>query len=214
MKGVGSSGGNTIIEGPYGIGLLFFKKEIQNPKVFYCPSVKTGNFAYDTYTADGWPWPSIPPNYVQPPDSSSYPVRTSYDYYPQARQTINLSDSTYGDITLPIIKTASMTFNSPNPGDPAQSAIKCPVPLKTTAAAANKSVSTDMAQNIPAMNHKTGGQPYGVNALFGDGHVYFVVLGGNNRVGSFQPFDPNLWGADGPGNNPVPFRLIMNAFEP
>ena len=86
--------------------------------------------------------------------------------------------------------------------------------MKTTAAAMNKSVSTDMAQTMQTMNHKTGGQPYGVNVLFGDGHVYFVVVGGNNAANSLQPFDPNLWVGSGPGEDPMSFRIIMNSFQP
>jgi prepilin-type processing-associated H-X9-DG protein len=211
MQGVGTSGGNTIVEGPYGLGLLFFCKDVQNPKVFYCPSLLTGEYSYGTYTADGWPWPSIPPGYPYP---NPY-VRSSYDFYPQSRTTIALEDDDLSiTVTLPIVKEQSTTFHSPNPGDPAQSPASYPVPMKTTAAAMNKSVSTDMAQTIQTLNHKTGGQPYGVNVLFGDGHVYFVVVGGNNTPGSLQPFDPNLWGGTGPGENPMNFRIIMNAFQP
>jgi prepilin-type N-terminal cleavage/methylation domain-containing protein/prepilin-type processing-associated H-X9-DG protein len=211
MQGVGASGGNTIVEGPYGLGLLFFCKDIQNPKVFYCPSLLTGEYCYSTYTAAGWPWPSIPPGYSY---SNPY-VRSSYDFYPQSRTTIALEDDELSlTVTLPMVKEQSTTFRSPNPGDPAQSPASYPVPMKTTAAAMNKSMSSDMAQSMQAMNHKTGGQPYGVNVLFGDGHVYFIVVGGNNALNSLQPFDPNLWGGSGPGEDPMNFRIIMNAFQP
>ncbi len=201
----------SIVEGPYGLGLLFFSKDIQNPQVLYCPSVKTGNFAYSTYTADGWPWPSIPPGYTA--DGNPY-IRCSYDYYPQSRTTITLNDPNYGPVTLPMQKTTSMTFTSPNPGDPAQSPANYPVPLKTTAADMSKSVSADVLQTISGLSHTSAGNPYGVNVLDCDGHVLFTVVGGNNQKGSHQPFDPKLWGGDGPGEDPTAFRIIMNAFQP
>ena len=194
-----------ITQGPYGLGLLFFGKDIQNPKVFYCPSLLTGEYCYTTYSADGYPWPAIPPGYQYGPNNY---VRSSYDFYPQSRTTIALEDDELSiTVTLPIVKEQSITF-------PGQSAANYPAPMKTTAAAMNKSVSSDMAQTMQAMNHKTGGQPYGVNVLFGDGHVYFVVVGGNNALNSLQPFDPNLWGGSGPGEDPMNFRIIMNAFQP
>jgi prepilin-type N-terminal cleavage/methylation domain-containing protein/prepilin-type processing-associated H-X9-DG protein len=205
-----SNPSRVITEGPYGLGLLFFSKAIQNGKVFYCPSLKTGPYAYDTYSADGWPWPSIPPGYTDP-NGNPY-VRCSYDYYPQARTTTTINDPNYGTVTLPTLKTTSVTFSG-------QSAANYPVPLKTTAADMSKSVSADVLQTFKSMNHKTAGNPYGVNALYGDGHVAFTVVGGNNLANSYQPFDPMLWDPNdangkGPGEDPTGFRIIMNGFQP
>jgi prepilin-type N-terminal cleavage/methylation domain-containing protein/prepilin-type processing-associated H-X9-DG protein len=212
MQGVGNSGGRTIVEGPYGFGLLFFRHDIQNAQTFYCPSIKKQpllqTYAYDTYTEPGWPWPSIPPDIatIDPYWNGNPYVRCSYNFYPESRLTGTIDDPTYGTVTLPVLRQQSVTF-------PGQSAIKLPVPFKTTDANPGKAMCTDVMQSIDGLSHKMNGHPGGVNVLYGDGHVTFVVVDGNNRRGSNDPFDPRFW-RTGPGEDPTGFRLIMNAFQP
>jgi len=213
MAGAGS---HQVVEGPYGLGLLFFTKVVADPKAFYCPSVHGGSFAYDTYAEPGWPWPSIPPDYTL---GNPY-VRCSYNLFPQSKKLETFSDPTYGNVTLPALNPQSIVLTGPNPGDGPQAAHPYPGPLKTTMVDQTKSMSADLLQNFNGLSHKTSGQPGGVNVLFADNHLTFVTVSGNNTKGSRAPFDPKLWdpqGAppnDGPGDDPTGFRIIMNAFQP
>ena len=219
----------VITQGPYGFGILFFSKTIQAAKTFYCPSVNPDNTTdgYNTF-ATSPNWPSIPANYPAETGNGNQYVRCDYNYYPQpkATETFNASAEGYGTVTLPVLQSTSMTFTSPNPGDPAQTALTEPVPLKASGLDQNKAVCTDELQSFQGLSHKTSGYPGGVDALFNDGHVVFEVVGGNNFKGSYLPFDPKLWdphdynnsssaseGA-GPGDDPTGFRIIMNGFQP
>jgi len=211
MAGVGS---RMITEGPYGLGLLFYGNEIRDPKTFYCPAVLSGNYAYSTYAEPGWPWPSIPADYT---GGNAY-VRCSYNYYPQSRTTETLS-TPYGIATLPLLQEKKITMVSPNPGDPAQPSENQPIPFKTTDMNQSKAMAVDKLDNFSDTNHKTGGVPAGVNVLFGDGHVKFVGVNGNNTKNSWQPFDPRLWdpfsgNGFGPASDPSAFRIIMNGWMP
>jgi len=210
INGIGS---RVIVEGPEGLGLLFFGKEVADPKVLYCPSVKSGFFAYDKYNEVGWPWPSIPPDYA---GDNPY-VRCGYNYYPQPKATEAIYDATYGPITLPVLAAQNIVLTSPYPGDPPPPPASYPVPLKTSDVDPTKAVSADVLMNMKDINHKIAGQPGGVNALFGDGHVSWTPVRGNNKKGSLQPFDPRLWDpftTQPVGNIPTAFRIIMNGLVP
>jgi len=208
-----AAGSKQIVEGPYGLGLLFFGKEVADTKTFYCPSVLIPDYAYATYSEASWPWPSIPPDYAL---GNPY-VRCSYSYYPQPKATEVIYDPNFGPFTVPLLASQSMVLVSPNPGDPAQGAHNYPVPLKTSDVNPSKAVSCDVLQTWNTLSHETAGQPAGVNALFGDGHVNWVPVRGNNKKGSFQPFDPKIWNSSPAiviGNDPTLFRIIVNGLAP
>src|SRR5205085_4487187 len=108
----------------------------------------------------------------------------------------------------------SITFTSPNPGDPVQAPLSSPSPLKVAEMDPNKSVCVDKMQSLGGLGHRSGRSGGGVNVLFGDAHVRFVPVKGNTQVG--QPFLNSLWASD-PGNDGPPstnFRRIMSYFQP
>jgi len=204
-----AAGSKQIVEGPYGLGLLYYSKAVADPKAFYCPSVTIPDNSYLTYSEIGWPWPSIPPDYTL---GNPY-VRCSYDYYPQVKATEVINDPSFGPFTVPLLASQSMVLVSPNPGDPAQGAHNYPVPVKTTDVNITKCAAADILQTFADISHKSAGNPAGVNVLYGDSHVSFVSVRQNNKKGSFQPFDPKFWNQNPPitiGNDPTLFRIIVN----
>ena len=205
--------GRTINRGPYNLGLLFFTKAVTDPHVFYCPSVNsasTNNYTFDYTSTQGWP--------STPAGSGDDNVRTGYNYYPQAKQVQTFSSS-YGTYTASAIIASGVKINFTAPDGTVNTVNEYTPPLKTTEVNQSKSVCADTLQRLSGLNHKLHGFPGGVNVLYGDGHVIFVVVRGNNKKGSLQPFDPNLWdpnsgGGAGPGEDPDAFRIIVNGFEP
>ena len=206
IQGPGSS---VITQGPYGFGLLFFSKAIPDPRVFYCPSVDPDNTTdgYNVFSAAPLKWPSVEPNY---PNANAY-VRCTYNFYPQPTQLQEVTSS-YGEFNLPIVTSQSMTFVSPNTSDPAQSAITEIAPLKLSNTDPKKSVCIDELSTIATLNHRNGGQPGGVDVLYGDSHVLYTPVRGNIGVG--QPFYNPYWPSGGVGDDPNAFRIIVSLFQP
>jgi prepilin-type N-terminal cleavage/methylation domain-containing protein/prepilin-type processing-associated H-X9-DG protein len=188
------SGGTGIIQtpedvgGPWNLGLLFATKAVPNARVFYCPSGKNTDASrtYEYYSASA-PWPSTPVG------SADDNVRTGYNYFPQSKKLENVGRG----IELPEI-----VYDSKNN----------PFPLKVSQMDPNRSISTDLVQNLNASPHKDKSIA-GLNTLFGDGHVKFQNARSNPKA-----FDPALWkdssAADYIGNNPFNFRLVMSYWLP
>jgi prepilin-type N-terminal cleavage/methylation domain-containing protein/prepilin-type processing-associated H-X9-DG protein len=174
--------------GPWNLGLLFTSKLIPNPRVFYCPSGKHSDEirTYDYYSQSA-PWPSTPAG------SGDDKVRTGYNYFPQSRKLENVGRG----VELPEIVYDSR-------GDP--------IAMRVSQMDPNRSLSTDLVQNLNAAPHRDNGIA-GLNALFGDGHVKFQSARANPKA-----FDPALWkdssAADYIGNNPFNFRLVMSYWLP
>jgi prepilin-type N-terminal cleavage/methylation domain-containing protein/prepilin-type processing-associated H-X9-DG protein len=213
-----ATGGMT--EGPYGMGVLFFNKLISNPQSFYCPDFLNGEYAYQSYNETAYPWPAIPADYsTLVPNFNGDPyVQCSYSYYPQAiTKNVNEETTDFGKQTLPAINTQSVIFVSPNPNDPVETAIDVVSSLKTSQIDVTKSMVTDILEGtnqVPSgISHTMAGQPAGVNVCFGDGHVRFVPVKGNNVKKSYKPFDPDFWYYD-VDNTVDAFQMIVNSFQP
>lgn len=210
-----------IGSGPFGFGQLFFYAGVHNPEVFYCPSVQTGEYAYSYYNAPGYPWPALTPAFAALGSGNSF-VRCGYNYYPQSKTTVMIGTAS-GLVNLPAVTFATETFTVPNPpGGTSPNSILAPVPMKTTQLNLNKAVAVDELNSLTLINHQYRGQPYGLNASFPDGHVRFQTVAGNNKKGSNEPFDQNLWfnPSTGPGETSYSegglytAGIIMNGFQP
>jgi len=205
-----AAGTRSITRGPYNLGLLFFSKTVPDAQVFYCPSLeRSGDRAFAYYSAPPNGWPSTPPAGILDSDGTDDNVRTGYNYYPQPKETERVLG-----YDLPILTYKSITYTSPYGGDPVQSSLSSPAPLKFSQMDGNKSVCVDKMQSIDGLGHRNGRNPGGVNVLFGDAHVKYTTVRGNTSIG--QPFLPSLW-VSNPGNDGPPsvnFRRIMSYFQP
>src|SRR2546425_338579 len=75
------------------------------------------------------------------------------------------------------------------------------------------SMETDLIYTWGTMAHTSGKNPYGLNVLWGDGHVKFST--------TKAAFDPKLWGGTGPnptsetpGDNETKWRTIVSLLRP
>jgi len=214
--------GTAISVGPFGLGQLFFYGGVNNPQVFYCPSVLTGEYAFSYYTAPGYNWPAMTPEAQAQGDGNAF-VRCGYNYYPQSKTLQSVSGPS-GTMTLPAVTFETQSFTPPNPpGGTSPNTADEPAPMKMTDVNQNLALAVDSLKNWQLINHQYRGSPYGLNAAFPDGHVRFQTVNGNSKSGSNLPFDPVLWSTpdftNGPGEtsytSPTPAaRIIMAGYRP
>jgi len=185
----------TVTRGYMGLGLLFRNKQLPEPKVFYCPSLKRSGDSrnYDYYATAPNTWPSTPAG------SGDEQVRTGYNFYPQSKDVAPLAGK-----LLPRLSFSKVTLEYG--GD-----FKM-ILMKMSQMDPNRSVSTDLVQNIDAAPHKDRSIA-GLNAMFGDGHVKYQTARANAEA-----FRADLWktsnDADYIGNNEPNFRYGLSLWQP
>ncbi len=178
----------TFTLGPYNLGTIWNTKIINDGKPFYCPSnLKQPNFMYDTYAAKA-PWPCGIDLAAAAAAGNANPdwVRAGYSYYPQSRNTVVLRDLAVAATAVPQWPAYNSTGN-----DPTLASWTAVPYFKQNDIDQTKSMAVDVIYStVSAISHRSGNNPAGLNALFGDAHVKFqsvsIVKDG---------FDPNVWAA-------------------
>ena len=113
-------------------------------------------------------------------------VRTGYNYWPQSKSLEAIGNGKLGP----------------------------KVAKKLTELDLNKSITTDLVHNHPALPHKDKGVS-GLNAMFGDTHIVFQSARRMPDV-----FNPAIWNESAPnagdyiGNNPSNFRYVNSQWMP
>jgi prepilin-type N-terminal cleavage/methylation domain-containing protein len=180
------------------LGYLFDTKIIVAGKTFYCPSNKNKNtsenvYSYDIYAAvPGYQWPYG----IAPESMENKYVRSGYSYFPQAKALERVIVSYgIGPQELPYI-TSKEYPNSLLP------------PMKQSEINPKLSMVVDLVQTgLESLGHKSAGQPSGLLACFGDGHVAWQGIKKNPRA-----FDKQLW--SNIGNDGTCYRYAMSLWNP
>ncbi|HXI72971.1 MAG TPA: prepilin-type N-terminal cleavage/methylation domain-containing protein [Verrucomicrobiae bacterium] len=190
--------------GPYNLGTLWYNKIISDGKPFYCPSnAKGDNLTYEFSTVLG-PWPFGFDN-GSPLQSTPNLVRAGYLYYPQS--------TTLGPVATAATPSAQIVplwpdYNSPGAVDPYKKWICVPL-FKQSKIDQKKSMVVDvMNSGLDQLSHRSGGNPAGVNAAFGDSHVMWQGV-------KKQPdaFNDLVWKAIAAKSGPD-MRYAMSLFQP
>jgi prepilin-type N-terminal cleavage/methylation domain-containing protein len=126
---------------PMKLALLYERRYIAQPKVFYCPSNKELLYRYESY-CNPMPWGSLPQVFnATDTEPHNQWVRMGYTYLPTDPRAAKDATGTPGE--------SAHTIDSLNTGIP---------------------YMTDLVRHIDQISHARQGHP-AVNALYKDGHV-------------------------------------------
>jgi type II secretory pathway pseudopilin PulG len=180
-------GTTNLTRGFMAQGLLYRVGLERAPQTFYCPGAPAPwNYSYSA--AVGQTWPSTPVG------SGDEQIRVGYNYFPQLRETEKLA----GAVVARLVRTSVALETG--------GTLQLPAPRRF-ALNPQKSMATDLVQNMTVRSHPAGSQLAGVNALFADGAVSFQSAGRNSTN-----FSVSLW--TDIGNNEFSFRRVLHGWQP
>jgi prepilin-type N-terminal cleavage/methylation domain-containing protein len=164
-------------------GLLYTGNYLRDPGVYYCPSLRHAKGLRVSFEKKYFESAKVP----WPMYAVDGQVNTTYTYFPQT------------DIPSTVANQAAMGWTR--------------VASKSTELSAQRSIATDLIYTWGTLAHVTGKTPWGLNVLWGDGHINFCRTP--------AAFDTKLWGGTGanptsetPGDNPTKWRTIVSFLRP
>ena len=165
------------------LGLLYIGNYLKAPQIFYCPSSRQQKWFRVVFEKKYFESDKVP----WPMYAVDGQVNMTYNYFPQ-------------------MDVPSRKESDANRG-------WTQVAHKQTELSSQRSMETDLIYTWGTMAHTSGKNPYGLNVLWGDGHVKFST--------TKAAFDPKLWGGTGPnptsetpGDNETKWRTIVSLLRP
>jgi len=165
------------------LGLLYTGNYLRSPGIFYCPSLRHEKGLRVVFEKKYFESAKVP----WPMYSVDGQVNTTYTYFPQT------------DIPSKHDNEAKLGWTQ--------------VAAKQIDLSAQRSLMTDLIYTWGTLAHTSGKNPFGLNVLWGDGHINFCK--------TRAAFDTTLWGGTGanptaqtPGDNAAHWRTIVSFLRP
>src|SRR5712671_6490564 len=165
------------------LGLLHVGNYLPAPLIFYCPSLRHAPGLRVLFEKKYFESAKVP----WPMYAVDGQVNTTYTYFPQT--------------DVPAKKESEATLGWTQ------------VAAKQSQLNAQRSMMTDLIYTWGTLAHTNGKNPFGVNVLWGDGHINFCT--------TRAAFDTKLWGGTGanpttetPGDNATKWRTIVSFLRP
>ena len=170
-------------EAAVNLGLLYVGGYLRAPLIFYCPSLRHAPGLRVVFEKKYFESEQVP----WPMYSVDGQVNTTYTYFPQT--------------DMPSIRPSEANLGWTRVAD------------KQTQLSARRSLMTDLIYTWGTLAHTSGRYPFGLNVLWGDGHINFCT--------TRAAFDTKLWGGTGanpttetPGDNATKWRTIVSYLRP
>lgn len=165
------------------LGYLYVGNYLREPNVYYCPSLKHERNLRVVFEKKYFESAKVP----WPMYSVDGQVNTTYTYFPQT--------------DVPSVRQHEARLGWTQ------------VASKQTQLSAQRSIATDLIYTWGTLAHTSGKNPFGLNVLWGDGHINFSR--------TREAFDFRLWGGTGgnpssetPGDNASKWRTIVSFLRP